>query len=84
MEVLLLAVMGAMNILCFVIGAKVGQAVSNGEEVKLPSVNPVEAVRKHEAKRAAEEEQSKIDTIMANIEAYDGTAFGQKDVPGGK
>ena len=83
MEVLLLAVMGATNILCFVIGAKVGQAVSNGEEVKLPSVNPVEAVRKHEAKRVAEAEQSKIDTIMANIEAYDGTGYGQKDIPGG-
>ena len=83
MEVLLLAVMGIANVLCFVIGAKVGMAVSKGEEIKLPSVNPVEAVRKHEAKKVADAEQSKIDTIMANIEAYDGTAYGQKDIPGG-
>lgn len=83
MEVLLLAVMGIVNVLCFVIGAKVGMTVSKGEEIKLPSVNPVEAVRKHEAKKVAEAEQSKIDTIMANIEAYDGTPYGQKDIPGG-
>lgn len=83
MEVLLLAVMGIANVLCFVIGAKVGMSVSKGEEIKLPSVNPVEAVRKHEAKKVADAEQSKIDTIMANIEAYDGTPYGQKDIPGG-
>ena len=83
MEVLLLAVMGIANVLCFVIGAKVGLAVSKGEEIKLPSVNPVEAYRKHEAKKEADAEQDKIDTIMANIEAYDGTPYGQKDIPGG-
>ena len=83
MEVLLLAVMGIVNVLCFVIGAKVGMAVSKGEEIKLPSVNPVEAYRKHEAKKEADAEQDKIDTIMANIEAYDGTAYRQKDIPGG-
>ena len=83
MEVLLLAVMGMVNVLCFVIGAKVGMAVSKGEEIKLPSVNPVEAIRKHEAKKEADAEQDKIDTIMANIEAYDGTAYRQKDIPGG-
>lgn len=84
MEALLLLVMGATNILCFVIGAKVGQTVSKGEEVKLPSVNPMEAVRKHEAKKKAEYEQSKMDKILQNIDNYDGTGFGQVDVPGGK
>lgn len=83
MEVLLMAVMGIVNVLCFAIGAKIGQAVVKGEEVKLPSVNPVEAFKKHEAKKEAEAEQDKINTIMANIEAYDGTAFRQKDIPGG-
>jgi hypothetical protein len=76
--------MGATNILCFAIGAKVGQTVSKGEEITLPSVNPVEAIRKHEAKKEAEFEQSKIDAILQNIDNYDGTGYGQKDVPGGK
>ena len=80
MEVLLLAVMGAVNLLCFVIGAKVGQTVTKGEEIKLPSVNPLEAVREHNVKKKAEIEQDRIETIMRNIETYDGTSNGQKDV----
>ena len=83
MEVLTLAVMGAVNVLCFLIGAKVGQQVSKGEEVKLPSMNPLEAYKKHEAKKEAEMEQNRIDTIMRNIEVFDGTPNGQRDVPRG-
>ena len=78
--VLLLLVMGAVNLLCFVIGAKVGQTVTKGEEIKLPSVNPLEAVREHNVKKKAEIEQDRIETIMRNIETYDGTGNGQKDV----
>jgi hypothetical protein len=64
------------------IGAKVGQKVSKGEEVQLPSVNPMDAYRKHQAKKEAEQEQEMIDTILRNVECYDGTGNGQKDVPG--
>jgi hypothetical protein len=71
---------GALCIGCFLVGAKVGQKVTKGEEIELPTINPLEAYRKHEAKRKAEEEQEKIDTIMQNIECYDGTSKGQKDV----
>ena len=80
MEVLLLAVMGIMNVLCFVIGAKVGMAVKKDEEIKLPSVNPVEALREHKDKKAEREEQARIDKIMQNIERYNGTPNGQVDV----
>ena len=82
MEVLLLLVMGIANIVCFVIGAKVGQAVSKGEDIKTPTVNPLKAYREHEAKKEAQMEQHRIDTIMRNIEGYDGTGRGQEDVPG--
>lgn len=82
MEVLLIiAAVAASNIVCFMVGAKVGQAVSKGEEVKLPTVNPLEAVREHNAKKEAKYQQSKIDTILSNIESYDGTGNGQKDIP---
>lgn len=80
MEALLLAVMGLVNVLCFVIGAKVGMAAKKDEEIKLPSVNPVEAVKEHINKREAKIEQDKIDKIMQNIERYDGTSNGQVDV----
>lgn len=78
-----LVAFAASNILCFMIGAKVGQKVSKGEEIKMPTVNPLEAVREHKAKKEAEYQQSKIDTILSNIDSYDGTGSGQKDVPRG-
>lgn len=83
MEVLLLAVMAASNIVCFIIGAKVGQAVSKGERIETPAIDPLKAYREHEAKREAQKEQERLDTIMRNIETYDGTGNGQEDVPRG-
>lgn len=82
MEVLLLLVMGAVNITCFMIGAKIGQKTAKGEEIKLPTVNPMELVQEQREKRAAQEERDKVETILRNIESYDGTAYGQEDVPG--
>ena len=82
MEALLLLVMGITNIACFMIGAKVGQKAANGEEIKLPTVNPVEIMREREAKHEAEMEKNRIDTILRNIDNYDGTSYGQEEVPG--
>lgn len=73
----------ASNIVCFIIGAKTGQAVSRGEEIKTPTLNPMKAIREHREREEAERAQSRIDTLMRNIEAYDGTANGQEDVPRG-
>ena len=70
------------NLLGFWVGAKIGQATKNGEEVKMPSINPVERIRERKDKKQAEMEQDRIDTIMRNIEGYDGTGRGQEDVPG--
>lgn len=80
MEILLVIAVGAMCIGCFLIGAKVGQAVSNGESIELPSANPFEAHRKHEARKEAQMERDRIDTILRNVDNYDGTGRGQEDV----
>lgn len=71
--------MGFVCMSCFFIGAKVGQTVSKGEDIKLP--NPVEAVKTSQKRKAADKEQDRLDTIMRNIEAYDGTGGSQKDLP---
>lgn len=81
MEILLLLVAGAINILCFMIGAKVGQTVQKGEKIEMPSVNPFKAEQERQNKKQAEREQEKLDVILRNIEGYDGTARGQEDVP---
>jgi hypothetical protein len=80
MEILLVITVGAMCIGCFLIGAKVGQTVSKGESIELPSVNPFEAHRKHEARQEALAEQKRVETILYNVDNYDGTGRGQKEV----
>ena len=82
MEIALVLAVGAMCIVCFLVGAKVGQTVSKGEDIKLPTVNPIEAYREHENKKNARAEQERLDAIMRNIEAYDGTGNRQEDLPG--
>ena len=80
MNALAFAVMGIVNILCFVVGAKVGMAVKKGKDIslELPTANPIETI-KH--KRVVAKEQDRLDAIMQNIEAYDGTSIGQRDIP---
>lgn len=84
MEVLLLLIMGVVNILCFMIGARVGQAVSKGETVEMPTLNPLQAIQDAQEKKEAKREQDRISMIMANIDSYDGTGYGQQEVPRGE
>ena len=81
--ILLMAVTGTLNIVCFFVGAKVGQTVAKGKEIETPQLNPMELYRKHREKKQAEEENSRMETILRNIERYDGTGNGQEDVPRG-
>ena len=81
MEIALILTVGAMCIISFTVGAKVGQKVVKGEDIKLPTINPLEAIREHEERREARKKQEQIDTVLENIDVYNGTPLGQKDVP---
>lgn len=81
MTALLILSVGALCIVCFVVGARVGQKVVKGEEIKLPNINPIEIIQEAQNKKQAQMEQDRLDTIMRNIEGYDGTGRGQEDVP---
>lgn len=81
MELLLMALLSLSNILCFLIGAKVGQKVVKGEEVNLPTINPMEAYREQQEQKEQKRVQEKVEAIMRNIDNYDGTANGQEEVP---
>ena len=80
MEVLLLAIVVASNIACFVIGAKVGQTVVKGEKVEMPNLDPFKAHREKESRKEIKMQQDKFNTILRNIDRYDGTGKGQEDV----
>ena len=82
--ILLVLVIGILCIVCFFIGARVGQKVVKGEEIKAPSIsklNPINIYKEHQEKQEMEKEKNKVETILRNIERYDGTDTGQEDVP---
>jgi hypothetical protein len=78
---LLMAILAASNVLCFMIGARVGQKVDKGEEVKISG--PMEAIKEHKAEKEFKREMSRVETIMQNIDSYDGYGYGQREVPRG-
>ena len=80
MEILLALTVGTLCIVCFFIGARVGQKVAKGEKIETPIQAVRNAVREDRERKEAEIKQDKLDTIMRNIESYDGTGYGQEDV----
>ena len=79
-NIIMILCLGALNIVCFFVGAKIGQKVVKGEEIKAPEITIPTPVQDYRKKKQAEAEQNKMDTIMQNIEAYNGTSAGQKEV----
>lgn len=80
-----LVLVGMQNLICVIIGMKIGLALNKGGSISLP--NPIDEYTKRQAekqaKKEAQKEQDKIDIILRNIENYDGTGFGQMEVPRG-
>ena len=82
-NVVLMLIWSAYGMACFLIGASVRQKVDEGKEIKMPTVNPIAIMREHREHKEAEEKKSRMDAILRNIDAYDGTEIGQEDVPKG-
>ena len=78
--IILVLLVGALELLAFFIGARIGQKASKDEEIKLPNINPVEAYRKHEERAREKQEQREVNIMLENIDNYDGSGLGQKDV----
>lgn len=80
-----LVLVGIQNLVCIIIGLKAGLALNKGESFSLP--NPIKEYADRQAEKEAKKEaklkQDQIDIILRNIENYDGTGFGQMDVPRG-
>lgn len=79
---LLILITGTLEAVCFYIGAKVGQKVAKGEDIEIPiPKSPMQIIRETQDRKTAEREQTKMDAILQNIENYNGTSIGQRDVP---
>ena len=82
-EIMLCALFGVFIMLSFTIGLSFGCKLRNNEKINIPNMNPVKAIRLHNEERKIKEKEDKEQKILeqnlANIEAYDGSEFGQKD-----
>lgn len=80
----LLFLFGIFIIVAYTLGLKNGQKLKNNEEIEMPEVNPIKIVRNEiESFKQSFEQKKKqdiYDTIMTNIDNYDGTGLGQKDI----
>lgn len=72
---------GIFNIISFFLGAKIGQKVVKGEEIKIPVINPVSTVKEFNKQKEEEYISEKFRVIAENIDNYDGSGLGQKDIP---
>ena len=79
--ILLILVIGIINALCFFIGAKIGQKVVRGETIETPLKTPSQLVSEAKSNFEYRKEQERLQTISDNIDNYDGTSIGQKDIP---
>ena len=81
MDILLCTVFGVFILLSFVIGVRIGQKVNNNEPIEL---NPVKVYKDYkeeeESKRQLKFSEEAMNTMLENIDNYNGTAEGQKDI----
>lgn len=75
METVLIAL---INLLSFYLGAKIGQTVAKGEKLEIPT--PVKVIEEVKENRERKKEQDKLNTMLENINNYDGTGAYQKDI----
>ena len=67
-----------INIMCLLIGVRIGQKTSKGEEITIPTPNKIITEIKENRERKMEEELNA--KMLENINNYNGTALGQKDL----
>ena len=77
----IMALQGFFCVVCFVIGARVGQKVIKGESVDMGLKNPIQAYDEYKEREEQKRIQDRAQTVADNIDNYDGTGLGQKDLP---
>lgn len=82
MQVYEVIILCAFNLISFIVGAKIGQSSAKGKDIK---INPVKAIKddikETKVAKADSLKRKQIDTMLQNIDKYDGTGIGQTEIP---
>lgn len=79
--IILCTIFGVFIIVSYSLGLKNGQRLSKNEEVVVPNVNPIKAIADEKEKYEERKKQEIQEINSYNIDHYDGTGLGQKDIP---
>ena len=79
--ILFCSIFGLIIMASYTLGLRNGQKLSKKEEITMPDVNPVSIVNKQIEKHEIKKEQDLLNIMMDNIDNYDGTGAGQKELP---
>lgn len=83
--ILTIATVGLLCVACFFIGARTAQKAVKGEVIAVPTPATLresyeEKQQERREKEEARKEAEKLETILQNMDRYDGTPAGQQDV----
>ena len=79
--ILFCSLFGLFIITAYTLGLRNGQRLAKKEEITLPNVNPIKAVQNEIQKHEELKTQEAYDVMLENINNYDGTGIGQKEIP---
>lgn len=80
-SILLCTIFGVFILVAYSLGLKNGQRISKNEEVVVPNVNPIKVITEEKERTEEKKKQEAYEIMMSNIDNYDGTGLGQKDIP---
>ena len=72
-------IVSGLNIVCFLIGAIVGQRVFERKPVIM---NPIKEIKEYQEEKENDKELERYRTIAENIDNYNGSSIGQKRIGG--
>lgn len=71
--IILILGIGAMNILCFLVGAKTGQKVVNNEPIEIPTPkSPIAMIKEYQQSKAEQKAEEEFKHNLDVINNYDG------------
>lgn len=78
--ILLFFLFGIFIIISYTLGLKNGQRLKNNKEIELPEVNPLKLIKNEINNFEERKKQVAFENMISNIDNYDGTGLGQKDI----
>ena len=79
--ILFCCIFGLFILASYTLGLRNGQKLAKKEEITMPDMNPVTAINKQIESAEQKKGQKAFDIMMSNIDNYDGTGLGQRDIP---